>query len=68
MIQSGLARTEARGVHCIVAIGHYTFGEVYVRMALHEGKASWAEISRNLAFTFTVLPRAAALARRRYSL
>lgn len=63
-IESLIARAEARGVHSHAAIGHYALGEVYVRMALREGKAGWNEISRNLAFTFTALPRAVALARR----
>ena len=63
-IEKQIARSEARGVGAVAAIGHYALGEVYVRMALREGKAGWAEISRNLAFTFTALPFAATKARR----
>ncbi len=63
-IENLIARAESRGVHANGAIGHYVLGEVYVRMALREGKAGWAEVSQNLAFTFTRLPFATAKARR----
>ncbi len=59
-----IARSEAHGTLHAAANGHYALGEVYVRMALREGKAGWNEISHNLAFTFTALPFAAGKARR----
>jgi len=63
-LEQRLAAAEARGARHFCAIGHYALGEVYVRMALREGKAGWSEISRNLGFTLTTLPRATARARR----
>lgn len=63
-LESQIARAEARGAQHLAAVGHYALGEVYVRMALREGKAGWKEISHNLAFTLTALPRATAKARR----
>jgi len=62
-IADRMALAEAHGQH-FATIGHYALGEVYARMALREGKAGWREISRNLAFTLSALPRATALARR----
>ncbi len=63
-LEHRLASAEARGAQQFAAIGHYALGEVYVRMALREGKAGWKEISQNLAFTLIALPRATSLARR----
>ncbi|HSH07484.1 MAG TPA: AAA family ATPase, partial [Burkholderiales bacterium] len=63
-LEQRLASVEARGARQLCAIGHYTLGEVYARMALREGKAGWQEISHNLGFTLTALPRATARARR----
>jgi len=62
-LEALIARSDARGTSHAAASGHYALGEVYVRMALREGKAGWNEISRNLAFTFTALPFAAGKAR-----
>ncbi|MDX1376473.1 MAG: AAA family ATPase, partial [Burkholderiales bacterium] len=63
-LEHRLGLAEASGSRHFCAIAHYALGEVYVRMALREGKAGWREISRNLGFTLGTLPRATAHARR----